>query len=209
MFAYFSINERDLLRAMEMAREENVTADKPDKIPLELGLANETGYPHKAHLNFVDSTVDPDTGTSQLRGVFPNPGPPFVLVPGLFVRIRMPIAERDSALLVTERALSLDQGGRFVLAVNADNVVEQRHVKIGALVDGMRVIEKGLEGDESVVVNGLQRAIPGSKVTPQQAEETKSASKPESPPEQGSSTAGASTDSKPESASGGEQSKTE
>jgi RND family efflux transporter MFP subunit len=189
IYAYFSINERDLLRAMKMAREENITADKPDKIPLELGLANETGYPHKGHLDFVDSTVDPNTGTVQMRGAFPNPGPPHVIVPGLFVRVRMPIAERENALLVTDRALGLDQGGRFVLVVKDDNVVEQRYVKRGALVEGMRVIEEGLKGDESVVVNGLQRAIPGAKVTPEQAEATKSATETESTSEQGSSNA--------------------
>jgi len=168
IYAYFSINERELLRVMKMAREEGITADKPDKIPLELALANETGFPHNGHLDFADSTVDPGTGTVELRGIFPNPGPPFLLVPGLFVQVRMPIAERENALLVTERALGLDQGGRYLLVVKNENVVEQRHVKIGALRDGMRVIEDGLKPEDWVVVKGIQRAIPGAKVTPQQ-----------------------------------------
>ncbi|MEE9496369.1 MAG: efflux RND transporter periplasmic adaptor subunit [Desulfobacterales bacterium] len=170
IYVYFSINERDLLQLMKKAREEGITSDKPDKIPLELALPNETGYPHKGHLDFVDSTVDPNTGTMELRGVFPNDGPPYVLLAGLFARVRLPIAERENALLVTERALGLDQGGRFVLVVNNENKVDQRYVKIGALRDGMRVIEDGLKGEERVVVKGIQRAIPGAKVTPQQTQ---------------------------------------
>ena len=170
IYAYFSLNEREMLRTMKMARDEGISADAPDKIPLELGLANETGYPHKGHLDFVDSTVDPGTGTIELRGLFPSPGPPYIIVPGLFVRVRMPIAERENALLVTERALGLDQGGRFLLVVNNENKVEQRYVKIGALRDGMRVIEDGLKPEERVVVKGIQRAIPGAKVKPQQTQ---------------------------------------
>jgi RND family efflux transporter MFP subunit len=179
MYAYFSINERDLLRVMKMARAEGITADNPDKITLELALANETGFPHKGHMDFADSTVDPATGTVELRGIFPNSGPPFFLVPGMFVRVRMPIAERENALLVTERALGLDQGGRYLLVVGSENKVEQRHVKIGALRDGMRVIEKGLKAEDSVVVKGIQRAIPGSKVTPQQEQVAKPDKNPE------------------------------
>jgi RND family efflux transporter MFP subunit len=179
IYTYFSINERDLLRVMKMAREQGIPADNPDKIVLELGLANETGFPHKGHLDYADSTVDPNTGTLELRGVFPNPGPPFIIIPGLFVRLRLPVAERENALLVTERALGLDQGGRYLLVVNNENKVEQRHVKIGALRDGMRVIEEGLEAEDMVVVKGIQRAIPGVKVTPQQAQAEKPAKEPE------------------------------
>ena len=87
----------------------------------------------------------------------------------------MPVAERENALLVTERALGLDQGGRYLLVVNAENKVEQRHVKIGALRDEMRVINEGLKPEDSVVVKGIQRAIPGAKVTPQQAQAEKPA----------------------------------
>jgi RND family efflux transporter MFP subunit len=170
IYVYFSMNERDLLRIMKKARAEDITADKPDKILLEVGLANETGFPHKGHLDFVDSTVDPGTGTMQLRGLFDNPGPPYYMVPGMFVRVRMPVAERKNALLVTERALGMDQGGRYLLVVENENKVEQRYVKIGALRDGKRVIIEGLKPEDQVVVKGIQRAIPGAKVTPKQAQ---------------------------------------
>jgi RND family efflux transporter MFP subunit len=170
IYVYFSINERDLLRIMQRARAEDITADKPDQIMLEIGLANEDGFPHKGHLDFVDSTIDPGTGTMQLRGLFENPGPPYYMVPGMFVRVRMPVAERENALLVTDRALGLDQGGRYLLVVGSENKVEQRYVKIGALNGGKRVIIEGLEPEDRVVVKGIQRAIPGAKVTPQQAQ---------------------------------------
>ena len=179
IYAYFSINERDLLRVMKMAREAGIPANNPDMILLELALANETGFPHKGHLDFADSTVDAGTGTMELRGVFPNPGPPYIIVPGLFVRVRLPIGQREGALLVTERALGQDQGGRYLLVVDDENKVEQRYIKIGALRDGMRVIEDGLKAEDRVVVKGIQRAIPGAKVTPQQAQAAKPAKESE------------------------------
>jgi len=189
IYVYFSINERDLLRIMERARAQGITADNPDKIPLGLGLANETDFPHEGHLDFVDSTVDPGTGTMQLRGLFPNSGPPFIIVPGLFVRVRMPVAERENALLVTERALGLDQGGRYLLVVGNENKVEQRYVKIGALRDGKRVIIEGLKPEDQVVVKGIQRAIPGAKVTPQEAQAEEPDKKAEPAKESDSSSA--------------------
>jgi multidrug efflux pump subunit AcrA (membrane-fusion protein) len=110
-----------------------------------------------------------------LRGLFENPGPPYYIIPGMFVRVRMPVAQRENALLVTERALGLDQGGRYLLVVDNENKVEQRYVKIGTLNDGMRVIIEGLKPKDRVVVNGIQRAIPGAKVTPQEVQAAKSA----------------------------------
>ncbi len=195
IYAYFSINERELLAIMKRAREEGITADKPDKILLELGLANDTGFPHQGHLDFVDSTVDPGTGTMMLRGIFPNPGPQYVLVPGLFVRVRLPINERKDALLVTERALGLDQGGRYLLVVDNENKVEQRYVRIGALRDGMRVIREGLKPEDRVVVKGIQRAIPGAKVTPMQAQAAKPAAEGEKATEPDSPSGESSTSS--------------
>ena len=109
--------------------------------------------------------MDVGSGTILVRGAFPNPEP-FVLLPGMFVRIRAPVGTHKDALLVDERAIGADQAGRYLLVVNKDNVVERRSIKMGVLDDGMRVIEEGLEVDEWVIVKGLQRAIPGSKVNP-------------------------------------------
>lgn len=175
IYVYFNLNERDLLKVLAMYREEvkekNIdTATQSDseaEIPIFLGVATEKGYPHQGTYDFGESTVDPGTGTLQLRAVFPNPGPVPALVPGLFTRVRMPIAERTNALLVTERAIGADQSGRYLLTVNAENVVDKRLIRMGQLVDGLRVIEEGLQPGERVVVSGLQRARPGAKVDPE------------------------------------------
>jgi RND family efflux transporter MFP subunit len=178
IYAYFSINERDLLRVMKMAREEGIPADNPDRIVLELALANETNFPHEGHLDFADSTVDPNTGTLELRGLFPNSGPPYIIMPGLFVRVRLPIAERENALLVNDRVLGLDQGGRYLLVVGNENKVEQRYVKIGALRDGMRVIEDGLKPEvtpqEAQAEKPVKASEPAKESTEPAAEPSKS-----------------------------------
>ena len=178
MYVYFNLNERDLLKVMAMYREEieEKNLDPATKsggeaeIPIFLGLANEEGYPHQGMYDFAESALDPGTGTLQLRGVFANPGRPPFLLPGLFTRLRMPIDTRANALLVTERAIGADQSGRYLLAVNSENVVEKRLIRMGQLVDGLRVIEEGLQPGEWVVVTGLQRARPGGKVAPERTD---------------------------------------
>ncbi len=178
IYAYFNINERDLLRVMELYRE-NVQAKgiDPDTqtyeeadVPLLLKLANEESFTHEGRLNFAESDVDTETGTLQLRGVFPNPAKPPVILPGLFTRIRLPLEQQQNALLVSEQALGFDQGGSYLLAVNDQNIVEKRSVTLGQLDKGLRVIEAGLRPDDWVVINGLQRARPGAKVDPGRAE---------------------------------------
>jgi RND family efflux transporter MFP subunit len=178
MYAYFNLNERDLLRVMKLYREKiEETGHNPDTeparnvdIPLFLGLANEQGYPHEGKFDFAESGVDPGTGTLQLRGIFPNPGSNPVLLPGLFARIRMPIAKLPGSLMVTERAIGSDQSGRYLMVVNRENVVEKRQIRIGQLDDGLRVIEEGLRPDDRVIVKGIQRARSGAKVDPQPVE---------------------------------------
>ncbi len=176
IYAYFNLNERDLLRVMAMYRQRvNEKGLDPEKesdanaeISLFLGLANEAGYPHQGIADFAESGVDTGTGTLQLRGIFQNPGNPKVLLPGLFARLRMPVNKRDNALLVSERAIGADQSGNYLLAVTNENVVEKRPIRMGQLVDGLRVIEEGLQPGESVIVKGVQRARPGAKVDPEQ-----------------------------------------
>lgn len=175
MYAYFNLNERDLLLAMSLYREkirkkgidpESTTVEEAD-IPLFLGLADEEGFPHEGELDYADSSVDPDTGTLQLRGIFPNKKTPPELLPGLFARLRMPLRERESAILVSERAIGADQSGQYLLIVGEGNVVEKRNVETGQVIDGLMVIEEGLAPNDLIVVNGLQRARPGGKVNPE------------------------------------------
>ena len=178
MYVYFNLNERELLRAMDMFRqkikEKGIDVEKESgrraDIPLFLGLANQEGYPQSGVADYSEGSLDAGTGTLQLRGIFENAGNPPMLLPGLFARLRMPIAKKDNALLVAERAIGADQGGNFLLAVNKENVVEKRLVRLGQLVDGLRVIEEGVQPDDRVIVKGVLRARPGAKVDPETVE---------------------------------------
>ncbi len=138
------------------------------RYPVEMGLANEKGYPHRGVIDFADVTVDPGTGTLLLRGIFDNPQP-YYLAPGLFARVRVPISSSAKALLVPERALSADQQGRYLLLVNKEDVVVRQSVQVGSQVENMRVITEGLKPGERFVVDGLQRARPDAKVKPTMA----------------------------------------
>jgi RND family efflux transporter MFP subunit len=132
---------------------------------VEVGLQSETGYPHRGTLDYASPSVNPSTGTLAVRAVLQNPSR--ILLPGYFVRVRVPLGEAQSALLVPDSAIGSDQGGRYVLVVDNDNVVAQRKVEIGPRVDERRVIDNGLNPQDRVVVAGVLRAVPGQKVDPQ------------------------------------------
>jgi RND family efflux transporter MFP subunit len=165
IYVNFNVNEQDVLRIREEARRRGMTADDLKSLPVEVGLQTETGYPHKGNLDYASPTLNQSTGTLPVRGVLPNPDR--VLLPGYFVRVRVPFDLQKNALLVPDVALGSDQSGRYVLVVNSENVVEQRKVRTGPLEGDLRVIESGLKGDDRVVIAGLLRAIPGQKVDPQ------------------------------------------
>jgi RND family efflux transporter MFP subunit len=133
-------------------------------VPVEVGLQTDTGYPYKGMLDYAAPTVNQSTGTLQVRGVFENAK--FFLLPGYFVRVRAP-TRPIQGLLVPDVAVGSDQGGRYLLVVNADNVVEQRRIELGQTFGQLRLVESGLKPDERVVVSGIQEAIPGQKVDPQ------------------------------------------
>ncbi|MDF1584507.1 MAG: efflux RND transporter periplasmic adaptor subunit [Methyloprofundus sp.] len=180
MYAYFYLNERDLLRLMKLRREKaqqmgydsNNQSNQELNIPLFLGLADEDGYPHEGKLDFVESTLNTNTGTVELRGVFINTEKPNHLVPGLFSRLRLPVGNTPEALLVDERAIGSDQSGRYLLVVNQENKVEKHLVSLGQRLNGMVVISKGIKADDKVIINGLQKARPGSVVNPTTATAT-------------------------------------
>ena len=162
MHVYFNISERLLMQRLEVVSQEG---RRRLDTPFWVRLAHEEGYPHKGILDYIDNTVDEATGTLEVRGVLPNDDG--LLFPGAFVRVRLSAGIRENAVLVSERALGTDLAGKYVLVVVGEaNIVEQRPVTIGALIDGMRVIEEGLTGDERYIVNGLQRARPGMPVNP-------------------------------------------
>lgn len=165
IYVNFNVNEQDVLRIRTEAVRQGLTADDLRQVPVEVGLQNETGYPHKGKLDYAAPTITQSTGTLAVRGVLPNSDR--VLLPGYYVRVRVPTDRQEGALLVPDVALGSDQAGRYVLVVNGDNVVEQRKVQLGPLEGDLRVIESGLKPDDRVVTAGLLRAIPGQKVDPQ------------------------------------------
>jgi len=168
MYAYFDVDERSMLRYQQLARASNQTKAR-GRVPVSLTLANETIEPQQGVLDFVDNRVDPTTGTIRTRGVFRNTNR--LLTPGLFVRVRIPGSDTYQALLVSDRAISTDQGQKHVWVVNEQNVVEYRQVSVGALQnDGLRVVNTGVKSGEWIVVNGLQRVRPGVTVAPQRGD---------------------------------------
>src|SRR5881227_417779 len=165
IYVNFNVNEQDVLRVRAEARRRGMTVEELKQLPVEVALQTETGYPHKGNLDYVSPTLNQSTGTIAVRGILPNPDR--VLLPGFYVRVRVPIDQQQNALFVPDVALGSDQAGRYVLVVNGENVVEQRKVRVGPLEGELRVIEEGLKADDRVVTAGLLRAIPGQKVDPQ------------------------------------------
>jgi RND family efflux transporter MFP subunit len=161
----FNASERDVLQVRAALARVGKTADSLIGNPVEVGLQNEDGYPHTGKLDYVAPTVNTATGTLAGRATLENANR--ALLPGYFVRVRIPSRPRP-ALLVPNIALGSDQGGRYVLVVNKDNVIEQRKVDAGPIVGDLRVIDAGLGKDDRVVVGGIMRALPGQKVDVEQ-----------------------------------------
>lgn len=165
IYVSFTISEQDVLRVRASLRRAGLDEKDLNKVPVEVGLMTETGYPHKGMLDYASPNVDPSSGTLTVRGVLTNAD--YVLLPGFFVRVRVPLrAEQAEALLVPETALGTDQSGRYLLLVDKDNLVQQRTVTTGERVGMLRVIASGLQPGDRVVISGLQRAVPGEKVAP-------------------------------------------
>ena len=133
--------------------------------PVQVGLADESGYPHQGVMVFVDNALDPATGTIRSRALLDNRDRLFT--PGLFARLRLLGAHEHEAVLINDSAVGTDQTVRYVLVVSAGNKAEYRPVQLGPIVDGLRVVESGLASGETIVVNGLQRVRPGAQVQPQ------------------------------------------
>ncbi len=158
IYASFEADEGAYLKYIGKARGGALT--------VAVGLADEQAFPHVGRLEFVDNRVDRQTGTVRMRAILDNKDGRFT--PGLFARIKLgDSATPRKAVLVTDRAIGTDQSKRFVLVLSGENKAEYREVRIGRLVDGLRVVENGLKPGEVIVVNGLQRVRPGAPVTPQ------------------------------------------
>ncbi len=169
MYVYFDSDEQTYLRYAGRARN-NGSNWRDGKLVVHLGLANEDGYPHEGRLDFVDNQIDPNTGTIRTRAVFSNKSR--ALTPGLFARVKLVGDHKRKALLVRDAAIGTDQDRKFVLVVGPGDSLVYRPVVAGRLVDGLRIIDSGLQPNERVVVNGLMRVRPGMKVAPTLSEMT-------------------------------------
>ena len=165
IYVYFDGDEQTYLKDLGLSPRAGGTAAQPNvKRVVYMGLADETGYPHEGHIDFVDNALDPVAGTIRARAVFENHD--HRLTPGLFARIKLVGSKSYDATLIRDDAVGTDQDRKFVFVLKPDNTVDYRAVTLGPMDDGLRVVKQGLKPGERVVVNGLQRVRPGAKVTP-------------------------------------------
>jgi RND family efflux transporter MFP subunit len=166
IYVVANISSQQALQIRANLDQRRLTLAELHQVPIEAALSDETGFPHRGTIEYVAPQIDPATGTLLVRGIMRNPDR--TLLPGMFVKIRMPMGKVvRSALMVPDRALQEDQGGRYLLVLDQDDVIRQRYVQLGELVGSLRVITTGLKPDDRVVVGELWRATPGTKVTPQ------------------------------------------
>lgn len=166
IYAYFTVDEAAVLDYMRrMVREGRVSTGKGTGPVVEIRLRDETGYPHRGNIDFASSELNPATGSLQIRGVFPNPGPPRILRPGLFVRGRVPLTTAPNATLIPEEAVVMDQAQRVVYVLGPGNRVVSRTVTLGPQSNGLRVVE-GLQPTDQVIIRGLARIQPDMEVEP-------------------------------------------
>jgi RND family efflux transporter MFP subunit len=161
-FVYADIDETTVLKFNRLQREGRLVTVN-GRVPVDLALSDETGFPRHGYIESADNRLNPSTGSLVLRMVFPNADQ--ALLPGMFARVRVPVGKPQPTLLISERAIGTDQSQKFVLAVAPDSKAVYRTVKLGGTVgDGLRVVRSGLNPGERVIVNGLQRVRPGMTV---------------------------------------------
>lgn len=165
VYVEFDGDESVYLKYAELARQNEKVNSREGGSPLWVGLADETGHPHQGKLVFLDNQLDPATGTIHARGRLDNHDRRFT--PGMFARVKLTGSAQHDALLVKDSAVGTDQNVKYVFVVDGKNTIEYRPVKLGPVVDNLRVVRDGLRPGEVIVVNGLQRVRPGAPVNPQ------------------------------------------
>ncbi|MCL6702276.1 multidrug efflux RND transporter periplasmic adaptor subunit MexE [Pseudomonas sp. T1.Ur] len=161
VYAYFDADERVFLKYTQLARQ----GQRGQATPVYMGLSNEEGNPHLGQMNFVDNQVNPQTGTIRGRAVFDNKDGAYT--PGLYARLKLVGSGTYSAVLINDEAVGTDLGKKFVLVMDAQNKPAYRAVELGPKIEGLRIVRNGLNKDDTIIVKGLQRARPGSPVTPE------------------------------------------
>jgi RND family efflux transporter MFP subunit len=165
VYAYFDAGEDAYLKYVRLAREGARPSSAGNTSPVMMGLADEEGFPHQGTLDFLDNRLNPQTGAVRARAVFDNSERRFT--PGLFAKVKLVGSGTYTAVLTPEQAIGTDQSKKFVLVIGQNNTAQFREVKLGALIDGMRVIKSGVFPGDLIVVDGLQRVRPGMPVTPE------------------------------------------
>ena len=148
-----------------MARAGERPSSRDHQTPVYMALASDQSYPHEGYIDFVDNQVDASTGTIRARAVFDNSND--VFIPGLFARLKLMGSATYDGILIDSKAIGTDLNNKFVLVLDQDNVVQYRSVIVGETVTGLRIVKKGLQAGDQIVVNGLQRVRPGTPVTPE------------------------------------------
>lgn len=161
--AHFDADEQVFLRYTAPVRADGRAAGRIT-LPIRMALATEQGFPREGRMDFLDNRLDPASGTIRGRAVFRNADG--VLTPGLFVRLRVAGGGSARAVLIQDRAVGTDLDKKFVYVVGDDNTIQYRPVALGPMVDDLRVVRSGISAGDRVVINGLQRVRPGSKVEP-------------------------------------------
>lgn len=165
VYVYADMDENALLRFNAVSQAGKLAKNGAGRVPVELQLADEAGFPHQGYVESLDNRIDPQSGSIVLRAVFPNPDGR--IVPGLFARLRLPVGAKAPTLLVDEAAIGTDQAQKFVLTLTSTNTTAYRPVKLGPLVNGKRVVREGLQAGEKVVLNLVAaRVRPGMPVVP-------------------------------------------
>jgi RND family efflux transporter MFP subunit len=163
-FVYADLDEGTVLKFQRLRRE-NRLVTQDGRVPADLQLADESGFPRHGFIESTDNRLNASTGSLVLRFVFPNPDG--ALIPGLYARVRVPISAPQRTLLISDRAVGTDQSQKYVFAIGANNTVVYRTVKLGGAAEGKRIVRDGLQSGEQIVVNGLQRVRPGMTVAPE------------------------------------------
>lgn len=164
IYAYFNLNELDLIKLRAAARARGFKPSDLNQIPAYVKLQNETSFKHTGHLDFVNTGLNASTGTLEFRAIFNNED--FTLLPGLFVQVRVQVTAPQKKLTLPDTAILYDQIGPYVLSVDLNNVVQSKRITIGTVDQGFRAITQGLTNKDRVIVNGFQFATPNNKVEP-------------------------------------------
>jgi RND family efflux transporter MFP subunit len=168
IYCYFDVDERSALKYRELAKAGKRESALYHPIEIQMGLANQQGFPIEGKIDFVETELSSTTGSIKGRGVFPNPER--MMSPGFFARVRIPGSGDYEAMLVRDTAIGSDQGRPFVYVVGVDGKANQRNVVIGPLEDGLRIVREGLKAEDRVVINGLMAVRPGAAVNAEEIE---------------------------------------